>query len=302
MPPQSRQLVLNLMPSVFVLLWSTGFIGAKYGLPYAEPLTFLAVRFGAVTAILCAIAMATHAPWPTQRRDIVHSLVSGLLIHGVYLGGVFWAIALGMPAGLSALIVGVQPLLTAFVSKLTLGETVSKLQWVGIALGFGGLILVLGPRIVSASGTPIATFAIILNVAALLGITAGTIYQKRYAAFADLRSGGTLQYLAATLLCWAGALTFETRHINWTVDFLLAMGWLVIVLSLGAITLLMLLIRHGAITKVASMFYLVPPVTVLIAYFMFDEQLSMLQMSGMVLTAFAVWLASGSGQTQKNKV
>ena len=294
-----RQFMLQAMPALFVLLWSTGFIGAKYGMPYAEPLTFLATRFGIVFVLLAAIAIATGAPWPRGLQAIVHSIVAGVLIHGIYLGGVFWAIARGMPAGISALIVGVQPLLTAFLSRLVLGESVTRRQWIGTCIGFAGLLLVVGPRIADASGARIDMGTLALNIVALLGITFGTIYQKRFAPLADLRTGNALQYLGAATLMSLGALAFEHGRIEWNMTVILAMAWLVVVLSIGAISLLMLLIRSGGVTSVASLFYLVPPVTALIAYFAFGEQLVPLQWIGMAITALGVWLVGRSPQRQR---
>lgn len=287
-----RDLFLQAAPGVFVLLWATGFIGAKYGLPYAEPLTFLFVRFVIVSAILAAAALAMRAPWPKRRADWLHSLVTGVLIHGCYLGGVFLAISRGMPAGVTALIVGVQPLLTAFVARFVLNETLSWLQWLGMALGLVGLGLVLAPSLGSGTATGFDMLTIALNIVALVGITAGTIYQKRFGTQADLRSGNALQYLGASLFVGLGVLLFEDGRIEWTGDFLFALGWLVIVLSVGAVTLLMILIRHGAVSRVAALFYLVPPVTALIAWAMFGETLTPVQLAGMAVTAFSVWLAS----------
>lgn len=288
----SADLLLKAAPAIFVLLWATGFIGAKYGLPYAEPLTFLLARFVIVALILLVVALVTRAPWPRSRAAVLHSLMSGILIHGIYLGGVFWAIARGMPAGVSALIVGVQPLLTAFVSRLLLNEKVLPLQWIGIAFGFFGLVMVLQPKLAGIADAGMDGLTLFLNVAALLGITAGTIYQKIFAAHADLRTGGFYQYVSASALMLVGVLAFEDGRIEWTADFLFALGWLVVVLSFGAISLLMLLIRHGAISRVAALFYLVPPVTSLVAYVMFGETLVTIQIVGIAVTAFSVWLAS----------
>lgn len=279
-------------PGIFVLLWATGFIGAKFGMPYAEPLTFLLVRFLFVLAILIVIALATRAPWPKSRAAALHSTVSGVLIHGLYLGGVFWAVARGMPAGVSALIVGVQPLLTAIAARAVLKETVLPLQWFGIALGFAGLVLVLAPGLSAAGAVGFDAMTIGLNLVALAGITGGTIYQKMFASHADLRTGGIFQYVGAALTVGLGVVLFEQGRIEWTAEFVFALGWLIFVLSLGAISLLMLLIRRGAVSRVAALFYLVPPVTALIAWPMFGEQLTLVQIAGMVITAFSVWLVS----------
>jgi len=278
-------------PILFVFLWATGFIGAKYGLPYAEPLTFLLVRFSIVAAILLLVTLITRAPWPQTPTLALHCMVTGILLHGFYLGGVFWAIARGMPAGISALIVGLQPILTAFLARLLLGERMSRRQWSGLVLGLAGLSLVLGPKLPDGGAAWGNAGALILNLIALAGITLGTIYQKAFATNVGLRTGGFLQYVGAGFVIGAGMLIFETGRIEWTTDLVLAMTWLVLVLSIGAITLLMLLIRRGAVSQVAALFYLVPPVTVLIAYFMFGETLTWLHLAGIAITAFAVWLA-----------
>ncbi|PLX35755.1 MAG: EamA family transporter [Hyphomicrobiales bacterium] len=289
MTPDNR--LARLAPGLFVLLWATGFIGAKYGLPFAPPLTFLGLRFAIVAAILALVALATGAPWPKTRRSALHSAVAGMLIHGVYLGGVFWAISLGMPAGISALIVGTQPLLSAVLSGPLLGERIRARHWTGLGVGFAGLLLVLGPMLGTSSLSALTPVNVALCIGALLGITFGTIYQKAFSTAADLRTGGVVQYAAALVLIVPAALWFETNQINWTPEFIGALGWLVIVLSLGAISLLMFIIRHGEVSKVATLFYLVPPVTALMAWGLFGESLGPVQLGGMGLIAFSIWLA-----------
>lgn len=291
-PHRDKAAWFRLMPGAFVFLWSTGFIGAKYGLPYAEPMTFLSVRFGIVMVVLWAIALAVKAPWPVGLGAIFHCMISGMLLHGVYLGGVFGSINLGMPAGISALIVGLQPLLTAVLSRPLLGEAVSRRQWLGLVLGLAGVGLVLGPRLTADAGQAMTTLNISFSIAALVGITIGTIYQKRFVTAMDLRTSGVWQFAGATILVGIGAVLFESMQIKWTWPFIGALSWLVIVLSLGAITLLIIIIRHGEISRVATLFYLVPPVTALIAFFVFDERLNLVQLAGMAVTAYGVWLGS----------
>ncbi|MDE1544304.1 DMT family transporter [Dechloromonas agitata] len=274
-------------PLLFVFLWSTGFIGAKYGLPYAEPLSFLFVRYLAVIALMTAIALLTRAPWPKAPMQWVHIGVSGLLVHAVYLGGVFIAIKQGLPAGITALVVGMQPLLTALGAGWLLGERVVGRQWLGLALGFVGVALVvsgkfgdtaaLGPMLVPA-------------LCALLGITVGTLYQKRYCARFDLRTGSVIQFVPTALATLPVILLFDGFHVDWTGDFIFALAWLVLVLSIGAISLLNLLIRSGSAVNVASLFYLTPLSTALIAFLMFDEKLSWLAMLGMGLAVSGVYL------------
>jgi drug/metabolite transporter (DMT)-like permease len=275
------------MPGLFVLLWSTGFVSAKFGLPYAEPLTFLLLRFALVVALMLPLALLMRAAWPGTLTQFGHVAVVGVLMQGGYLGGVFCSIHLGMSAGVSALIVGLQPILTAFASAPLFGERLRARQWSGLVLGFGGVLLVVFGRTTLSGITPAA---LALSVLALLSITLGTLYQKRYCGAVDLRAGSVIQFCAAGLVLLPLALTFETMQVHWTGEFIFTLGWLVLVLSIGAISLLYILIRKGAATRVASLFYLVPPVTALMAYAMFGETLSLMAMAGMALAAIGVAL------------
>lgn len=282
----------RLMPLLFVVLWSTGFIGAKYGLPYAEPLTFLAVRYVLVIGLMTLLALAMRAPWPASPRDAMHIAVTGLLVHAVYLGGVFMSIHHGLPAGISALVVGMQPLLTGALAGALLGERVSSRQWAGLALGFAGVALVVGSKVsVDGVATDALGRMLLPALAALVGITAGTLYQKRFCPRFDLRTGSVLQFLPSLALTALVASQVETMQINWSGEFVFALLWLVLVLSLGAISLLNLLIRSGSAVNVASLFYLTPPTTALIAWAMFGETLSPLALAGMAIAVSGVWLA-----------
>jgi drug/metabolite transporter (DMT)-like permease len=278
------------MPGVFVLLWSTGFIGAKYGLPYAEPFTFLVLRFVIVIALLGAVVVASRATFPADPKLWLHLGVSGLLVHAMYLGGVFGAIRHGVPSGLVALVAGLQPLLTAAVVGPLLGETVAPRQWFGLTLGLAGVAMVLSTRLTGVSFDGFGWDGMVFAVIALLAITGGTLYQKRFCTGMDLRTGTLIQYIAALAALGPVALATETMVIQWTLPFVLALGWLVLVLSLGAISLLMTLIRLGEAAKVASFFYLVPPVTALLAWVLFDEVLTPLALCGMAATAIGVAL------------
>lgn len=273
--------------ALFVFLWSTGFIFAKLGLPYVEPFTFLMLRFGIVAALMLALALAVRAPWPATWREGGHIAVLGMLLHGIYLGGVFAAIGAGVPAGITALIVGLQPLLTAAVVGPLLGERVGPRRWLGLALGFGGVALVLWDKLGEGYNE---AYGYAAAFAGLLGITAGTLYQKRYCRTMDRRSGGAIQYAAATAVVAAMA-AGESHAIQWTPDFLLALGWLVLVLSVGAISLLTWLIRRGAAARVASLFYLVPPVAAVESWLVFHETLGALAVAGMVVAVIGVALA-----------
>lgn len=279
-----------LAPALFVLLWSTGYIGARLGTPYSEPLTFLAVRFIFAVALLIVVAMIARATWPDM-RTAGHSVIVGALIHGVYLGGVFWAIDRGMPAGVAALIVGLQPVLTAFAAGPVLGESVTPKHWLGLLIGLVGVGLVIWPKLdVANEGITLAT--ITPTLIGTVAITLGTIYQKRYSTGTDLLTGGVWQYVGAVAVVGLGALLFESFQITWTGEFIFALAWLVLVLSIGAMLLLMVLIRAGAISKVASLFYLVPAATALSAWFLFGETLTVMQLAGMAVTAFAVALVA----------
>ncbi|MEZ5614776.1 MAG: DMT family transporter [Rhodocyclaceae bacterium] len=284
----SRTLLLAIAPGLFVLLWSTGFIGAKFGLPYAEPLTFLLVRFACVIALLGFLALVLRRPWPHRPTQWFHIAVAGVLLHGGYLSGVFLAIHGGMPTGVVALIVGIQPLLTAFLSASMVGERATSRQWAGLALGFGGVTLVVWEKLglggLSGAGLAFSTLA-------LVSITVGTLYQKRFCAELDPWSGSVIQFAAAALMLLPFALAFESMRVEWSGQFLFALGWLIVVLSLGAISLLHLLIRRGAATRVSALFYLTPPTTALMAWLAFGEKLGVPAIAGMAIAAAGVAIA-----------
>ena len=282
------RLAIAAAPFIFVLLWSTGFIGARYGLPYIEPLTFLGTRMLCVVAIMGGFAVLIGARWP-RRAEIGHSLVAGSLVHGAYLGGVFIAISQGVPAGISALIPGLQPILTSTIANRFMGERVSRLQWFGLALGLAGVLLVLHDRRMVAEGSALGWTA---SFVSLFGITLGTLYQKRFCGLIDWRTGNTVQYIGAGTLFWIGAFGFETRVIHWSGELIFALAWLIFVLSIAAVALMYWLIRRSAATSFASLFYLVPAVTALLAYFLFGEKLDALSLVGMGVCAAGVVLAS----------
>jgi drug/metabolite transporter (DMT)-like permease len=250
-------------------------------------MTFLALRMGLASALLLLFALLTHAPWPANGRAALHVIVAGLLVHAGYLGGVFAAISHGMPAGMVSLIVGMQPVLTALVAIVFLDERLAARQWLGLALGVLGLALVLGHRVSFAALTWQTG---LLACFALASISVGTVYQKKFNSGADLRTAGVLQYVASGLCYALLACGFESRLIDWTMPFVLAMAWSVLALSMGAVALLYILIREGAASRVSSLMYLVPPFTALIAYFCFGEQLTLPAMGGMGLVALGVAL------------
>jgi drug/metabolite transporter (DMT)-like permease len=276
------------IPALFVFLWSTGFIGAKLGLPYAEPLTFLSLRYWLAATLLALLALATRAPWPRRMAEVGHYAVAGLLIHAIYLGGVFVGISLGVEAGLSAMIVSLQPLLVAAFAGLVLGERVAPLQWLGLGLGLLGVLLILAHKLGHGIGDMVGAIACL---AALLGITAGTLYQKRHCAGMDLRTGSVVQFAASGLGTGMLALLLEDNRITWSGEFIFALLWLVLVLSLGAISLLYFLIRRGAASRVSGLFFLVPPCTALIAWPLFGEALGFIGLVGLGLTVAGVAMA-----------
>ena len=277
----------RIFPLLFVVLWSTGFIGARLGLPHIEPLTFLFIRYLAVIACMLAIAVVTRAPWPSDRKAWLHIGVAGLLVHGVYLGGVFIAIHEGLPAGVASLVVSVQPLLTAVGAGVLLGAVVLKRQWIGLGLGLAGVSLVVAGKL----GTDFAAHALLPATIALLGITAGTLYQKRFCPALDWRTGSVAQFIPTAVLTGAAAWLTETGRIDWTGELFFALGWLVLVLSIGAVSLLNWLIRYSNAVNVASLFYLVPPCTAVVAWLLFNETFSAMALVGMGVTVAGVYLA-----------
>lgn len=272
------------MAALFVLLWSTGFVGAKYGLPDAEPFTFLALRLAIAALLLAGAALATRTR--ITRGQAARSAVTGLLLHAAYLGGVFWAISRGTPAGVSAVVVSLQPVLVAVLAVPLLAERLRQIQWVGLALGVAGVVLVVAPRL----GGAIPARGVVACLVALLGGTLGTLWQKRHGQEIPLLWGTAAQYAAATIaLCVLSAAT-EHQHITWSGRFIGAMVWLVVVLSLGAVLLLLLLLRRGSAAGVSSLLYLVPPATALEAYLLFDERLAAVSLVGIAATALGVAL------------
>lgn len=292
--PQLTAFFLRVAPLTFVLFWSSGFIVAKYAAPDADPFTFLVARFGITTVVLASIAVASRAPWPASPREAGHSMMAGVLLHGGYLGGVWWAVAQGLPAGISGLIVAAQPLLTALLAAPLLGERVTRRQWIGIVGGFAGIVLVLAPRLSAVDMAALGTVALpmIVNFAATVSVTLGTFYQKRFVAGADLRTGTCLQFVGALAVMAPIALATETMRLDLTVTLLATLAWSVLVNSMAAIALLLLMIRHGELSRVATLIYLVPPLTAVEAFILFGESLTAVQVIGMAVTAAGVWLAT----------
>lgn len=282
----------SFFPAVFVLLWSTGFIGARYAMPHAEPFTFLSMRYALAFVLLGAMATLAGARWP-GRGLAIHAMIAGSLIHGVYLGGVFFAVRHGLNAGVAALIVGLQPIITALIAAPALGETIRPRHALGLALGLAGVALVILPKL--GSGGDYHFVNVAPACLSALGISLGTIWQKRFATDIDVRTGTFFQYLGALIPTLVLALAFETMVIEWNGEVVFALVWLTVVLSIGAIFLMMILIRQGAVSKVASLMYLTPGVTAVMAYLLFGETLTPIQLAGLLLAGVGVAAAMGRG-------
>jgi drug/metabolite transporter (DMT)-like permease len=282
-----EELVVALTPSLFVLLWSSGYIVAKFTIGYAEPFTILLMRFVIVAALFAGLAVATGATWPQRRADWVHLAVVGVLLQTVYLGGIYASLQFGIPAGVSALVMALQPIVTAIAVGPMFGEPVSGRQWVGLALGFVGVVLVLGQKV----HFDIEGWAgIALSLLALAGITVATLYQKRFGGGSDLRTTQAVQYGAAAVATVPIVLLLGPGAIDWSLPFLLGMAWIILPLSAGTYTLFLWLIRRNAATRLTSYLYLVPPVTALIAWAMFGETMGPLALAGMLTTVAGVAL------------
>jgi drug/metabolite transporter (DMT)-like permease len=285
----NSQLLTRLAPPLFVLIWATGFIVARIVAPYAEPLTFLLVRYFLAILVLGVIVAVARAAWPKTGRDWRNGLIAGILLHGFYLGGVFWAVKHGLPAGISALVVGLQPLATALLAGTLLGERVSPRRWAGIGIGFLGASLVVVPKLGDQGVPPLALAVCFLG---MLSITLGTIWQKRTGSKLDLRVSALIQYLGAAAVTLPIMLLTEQGRMEFTLPLIGALAWAVLGLSIGAIGLLLFLIRHGAVVGVATLLYLVPPVAALMAYVLFGESLNAVQMLGMACATLGVAVAS----------
>ncbi len=279
------------MPFVFVFIWSTGFISARLGMPYAPAMSFLAIRCAlSVLCFLIWIGLSTgfkNITWPSNRQQWIHLLVTGSLVQAGYLSGVWLAIKAGMGAGLTALIVGLQPILTAlWVGLISKQERVSIWQWTGLALGFAGLVLVVSGKLVA--GLEVTPFTLGWTIFSLISITVGTLYQKRFVEPVDVRVGNGIGLAGAAVVCLPFAL-LDAAPMIWHPQLMFAMGWAVLGLSLGGSSLFYLLVQRGAATSVTSLLYLVPPTTAAIAWLLFDEHISLVTIAGTLLCALGVW-------------
>ncbi len=283
----------KLAPGLFVFLWSTGFIGVKYGIPFAPPFYFIAIRM-AIASLLLFIAISfLRKSQPLTRSILWPSTLIGLTLHGAYLGGCFFAVSRGMPAGVAALIVSLQPVLVSLFAAKYLNEPLKARAVSGLILGLAGLFVVVIPRINMTGDNSISLVAVAASVIGLLGGTSGTILQKKYGGAIPTLAGTSIQYAATALVLLVLALLFEEPNITWSPEFIGALTWLVLALSFGAILLLFFLLSHGSAASVSSLYYLVPAVTAIIAYFMFDEHISVISLIGTAITVVGVWLVVG---------
>ena len=272
-------------PVVFVFLWSSAFVGIRFGLPYAEPFTFLAWRFLLAASILLLVAWRLRSRWPSHLSDYAHIIFCGVLIHGIYLGGVFEAVYRGVPVGVCALILGTQPLITAVLVQPFVGEKVSQRQWLGFIGGALGVALVVTEQL-DVFGRDL--FGMGLCLMSVVAISIATIYQKRYCSEMDLGSGAFLQFLAAGILMLLLSFLLESGRVQWSGEFLFALTWLVLIVSLGAMTLLWVMVKQNAAVNVASLFFLVPPLALIMMWLFFDETLGLQAIAGMIIIATSV--------------
>jgi drug/metabolite transporter (DMT)-like permease len=278
-------------PVLFVLLWSTGFTGIRYGIPYAPPFTFIAIRMAIASVLLALISLAITRRFTHDLSTIGKSALVGVTIHGAYLGGCFYGVKQGMPAGITALICSLQPVLVSIFSSIFFQEKLSPRKWLGLLLGLTGLILVIAPKLSGASGQELPTVGIIAIFIALFGGTSGTLLQKKFGAGVEVLSGTSWQYIATGLLLGAMALTFEQgESITWSGSFIFSLVWLIVAISIGAILILYFLLSRSSAASVSSLYYLVPAVTAVEAYFLFDETIGLLTACGTLVTMIGVAL------------
>ena len=286
----------RLAPVVFILLWSSGWVAAEFGAMVSGPLTFLVIRFAVAIVIFVAIAALSSARWPSSRAAWGHTLFSGVLLHGGYLGPVWWAIGHGVPAGISGIIAGLQPLLTALAAPYVLNERLSRMQRIGLVLGFLGVTLAVLPKLLHADSGGISWFPVLINVFGMVSVTSGTVYQKRYLQNVDIRVAATLQYLAALIVIVPFAFLLETFHVEFGWQFVAVLAWSVLGTSVAAILLLLYLLNKGQVSRVASLVYLVPPLAALQAYVFLDEALTALTIAGTAIVVAGVYLANYKGK------
>ncbi len=296
-PAQLRSPTGWLAPASFILIWSSGYLAAKAAAPFADPLTFLSLRYAGVVLLMLALALVWRAPWPS-RGDALKLAIAGIGIQAIYLGGVWVAIRSGMSAGVAALIVNLQPVLVAALAPWV-HERVSRRQWFGVALGFGGVLLVIGPKLMGVGAVQLGWAPVLLCVMALLGISLGTLFQKRHIPHFDLRTGQVIQFSAALAVTLPMAWALEPMRVVWNAHSIGAMLWSIGVLTGIGISLMYWMLRHGRATAVTSTMYVVPSVTALMAWALFDERLTGLAVLGMAVSLTGVYLVVRSGATSE---
>ncbi len=282
----------RIAPALFVLLWSSGWVVAKYGGIYSDPLTFLAVRYATAAILFAAYCQVAGVRWPSDRSTVVHAIVSGVFLHGFYLGAVWWAIGQGVPAALSGIIAALQPLMTALAAPYFIGERLSPLQKAGIGLGFAGVALAVLPKFVGAGHAEIPAFPIMLNVIGMMSVTYGTIYQKQHLQTGDIRAIATLQYVGALVVTLPFALALDPFRVELSFGFVALLVWSVVGISMGAILLLLYLLRRGQVARAASLIYLVPPLAAIEAAIAFGEELTLSMIAGTFVVVAGVYLAN----------
>jgi drug/metabolite transporter (DMT)-like permease len=282
----------RLAPAIFVLLWSTGWVVAKFATVYSEPLTFLTIRYLVAALVFCGLCFASRVPWPRDARTIVHAIVSGAFLHGLYLGALWWAIGQGVPAALSSIIAALQPLMTALAAPFFIGERLSRRQKTGLCIGFLGVLIAVLPKFFGHGSAAIPAFAIVVNMLGMAAVTYGTIYQKQYLKTGDIRAIATLQYIGALIVTFPLALWLESLHVEPGFAFFALLAWSVFGISVGAILLLLYLLRRGQVSRAASLIYLVPPIAALQAAAVFGEELTMPMILGTVIVVAGVYLTN----------
>lgn len=287
----------RLAPAIFVLLWSTGWVVAKFGAIVSEPLTFLSIRYLTAAVLFGGLCLVSGVSWPRDTRTIVHAVVSGAFLHGLYLGAVWWAIGQGVPAGLSSIIAALQPLMTALVAPYFIGERLSRQQKLGLGLGFLGVLLAVLPKFFGHGSAAIPAFALIINMLGMAGVTYGTIYQKQYLQTGDIRAIATLQYVGALIVTVPFALGLESLHVDFGWAFVGLLAWSVLGISMGAVLLLLYLLRRGQVSRAASLIYLVPPIAALQATAIFGEELTIPMILGTAIVVIGVYLTNRKAPT-----
>ncbi|MBP1848621.1 DMT family transporter [Rhizobium halophytocola] len=288
----------RLAPALFVFLWSTGWIAAKFADQYADPLTFLALRYGTAAILFAAVALAAGVAFPKGGIDRVHALVSGMLLHGFYLGCVWWAIGQGVPAAISGIIAGLQPLMTAVAAHLMIDERLTAGQRAGLGLGFCGIAIAVLPNVLAGGAGSIPAFPAAVNVIGMVFVSVATVYQKKYLKTGDLRAVAALQYVGAFAVTLPAAWLLEPMHVSFGLGFFAVLAWSVVGISMGAVAVLLYLIRRGQVSRAASLIYLVPPLAALEALIAFGEPLTPAMIAGMVVTALGVWLVNRKGRAE----